>query len=226
MSLSYQELLADLKQASGNSLVSHFYDLLYDKSINYHINGYSIITMTPPHLSGLGLTPEAISSNGLIDNILFAIDFSGPGQRVEVSSSQGIVPYATKKTTSGDISCSYLDSDNLFIFGFHKTWIDYISSVRRGELEPSGNYIDNNELDYVASIYAVTFKPDMTSPVYVSKGVGCFPNSLEDKEIIGSRSSNELSIMSMSYTCADYQMDSSKGSLYNDFIENIATSYG
>lgn len=224
MSVSYKQLIADLKETTGGaSIVSRFYELLFNKNVKYHINGYTLISMTPPHLSGIGRSPESFTMNGIGDNILFAVDFQGIDISINTSSTQGYITYPTKKSSDGQISCSYLDSSNLHIYSFHKLWVDYIDAVRKGVLEPSGNYISEKELDFVGSMYAMVFEPDMITPVYTAKAIGIFPVSLGDKEIIGARTDNSIATYSVSYYCSGYGGQVGGGSLYSEFMNSLGT---
>ena len=221
MSLSYSQLIGDLKENGAGEAVTKFYELLFNKNIEYHINGFTLISMMHPHLSGIGRSPESFLGDGLTANILFALDYNGIEVNVNTSNVQGYITYATAKSSSGQVSCSYIDSSALHIYSFHKLWIDYIDAVRLGVLEPSGHYIDTKTLDYVGSIYAVSFKPDMTSPVYTSKSIGIFPVTLGDKEILGSRTDNAIGITPISYQCASYKSEVGRGALYSEFLNTI-----
>jgi hypothetical protein len=97
----------------------------------------------------------------------------------------------------------------------------YIDAVIKGTLEPAGNYIDENEIDYAGAIYSVTYKPDLVTPVLTTKAIGTFPVSLSSKEAIGSRSDNQVAISSITYKAAKFEMESGKGGLYGQFLSDI-----
>jgi hypothetical protein len=78
---------------------------------------------------------------------------------------------------------------------------------------------------------------------YIGKCIGVFPQSLPSKELIGQRTSNELTTLPFNYFCAAYRAEvlpetedglksarseslKEKYWIYNEFIENILPKFG
>lgn len=157
-----------------------------------------------------------------------AVDFSSPQEQLNserVSSRSGGIPYATEYTTSEQMSVSYLDDSRLTIYNFHQVWIHYIWDLLEGKLAPDDKYLTpvdeynpdvNNigftdfgnmygAIDYAGSFYVVKYKQDLKTITYIGKCIGCFPQALPSKELIGQRTTNELTMLPFQYFCAAYR---------------------
>jgi len=151
-----------------------------------------------------------------------------------VSTRSGSIPIASEVSESETCSITFVDNSNLDIYMFHHLWVEYIREVLEGTIEPSVNYYVEDELDiiatseelklnangiayldivpenygaidYAASFYIVKYRPDMKTVTYASKCVGVFPQSLPNKELIGSRSTNEIVTLPFTYSCSGFR---------------------
>jgi hypothetical protein len=152
-----------------------------------------------------------------------AIDFTAPQETLnteKISSRSGAIPYATEFTTSEQLSVTYIDDADLTIYKFHQIWMHYIWDVLEGRLSPSWEYLTPRPdmgygstggiyhgIDYAASMYIVKYKPNMNKITYIGKCIGVFPQSLPSKELIGQRTTNELTTLPFSYLCAAYRAE-------------------
>lgn len=218
-----------------DGVLKYFYQQQY-RDFNPDINGYVFIFMVPPDLSGYRISKnksnyDQTSSNsyvgGVANLISFAgIDFAPPQNQVnteQISSRSGAIPYATEVTETDQCSVTYVDNSNLDIYMFHHIWVEYMREILEGVIEPADEYIrynDNPEsnfgaIDYVASIYVVKYRPNMKMITYAAKCIGIFPQGLPAKELIGTRTTNELTTLPFTYFCAAFReathLDRSKG---------------
>lgn len=181
------------------------------------INGYSLIFMMAPDLSGYTIGGSRCDdySNIAKKFVFLAMDFTPPAVQVDmasVSGSSGGIPFGTKVTKGGQCSITFLDTINIEVFKFHKLWVDYIDKIVKGSLTPQDKYLDPNNasfgsIDYMSSAYVVRLKPvegSHNNILYVGKAIGIFPLNLPDKEVIGRRDTNELTTLPMTYSCARY----------------------
>jgi hypothetical protein len=173
------------------------------------INGYTLIYMIPPNLSGVGgvKTLQKIAQQFPF----LALDFTPPETIVktteETSGASISIPYSTGTFSGGQLSINYIEDSNLNVVNYHNTWVEYIKDVVYGEISPNSEYIDGEmagALDYATSAYVIKFKPDMKTITYVGKATGIFPLNVPSKEVIGNRQSNELSMVGCNYNCAMY----------------------
>ena len=79
--------------------------------------------------------------------------------------------------TAGTFNISYTDDRDLTIYKIHKAWIEYISKVYRGVVEPKAEYIMEKILDYACSAYYILCGPDGESILFWSKYFGVFPTN-------------------------------------------------
>ena len=208
-----------------NGILEYFNKLLLGISIDGEefspdINGYSLIFMMPPDLSGFSLKTSPSDYMGIVAKkfVFLAIDFTPPAVQVataQVAGTSGGIPYGTKVSKGGQCSITFLDTAELSTFSFHKVWVEYIDKVTKGSVSPSAEYLvpgspNFGSIDYMSSAYVVRLKPVAgqiqmgVDVVYVGKVVGIFPINVPDKEIIGKRDSNELTTLPMNYACARY----------------------
>ncbi len=208
---------------SNETVLTYFYTQLY-RDYNPDINGYNFIFMVPPDLSGWNLSNMHLYSQS--DNKSFfsltgkfmtfsAIDFTPPINQINterVSSRTGGIPYATEITNTEQCSVTYIDNADIDIYHFHHMWLEYIRAVVDGIVDPSPQYYEENDtsqfygaIDYAASIYVVRYLPNLKTIRFVGKCVGIFPQSLPTKELIGTRTSNELTTLPMNYFCSAYR---------------------
>lgn len=101
--------------------------------------------------------------------------------------------------TAGSFTISYVDNRNLDIYHLNKLWMDYISKVYRGELEPRSvlydekthtypkvangcdgkmySYTDDKILDYATAVYYILTAEDGETIIFWSKYFGVFPTN-------------------------------------------------
>jgi hypothetical protein len=257
--------LLDIIIPSDNKLLRFFNQmLLYNYSPD--INGYTLLFMVPPDLSGLSFNqtdPRTGDFNYNSDSDSFikmdgvrsslnevskfvtfsAVDFTMPQEQLNVekiSSRSGAIPYATEFTTSEQLSVTYIDDSDLTIYKFHQIWMHYIWDVLEGKIRPSDAYLNSEKeydtvntapsgnyqggnyhgIDYAASFYVVKYKPDMNRITYIGKCIGVFPQSLPSKELVGQRTTNELTTLPFSYLCAAYRAEVVSEINISDVINN------
>lgn len=225
-----------LQEKSGeSSLLNYFNRFIYGfDGYTPDINGYTLIFMQPPDLSGISDTYTIQQVTKLIS--FLAIDFTPPPQQVlvgDVSGGGSGISYGTDVITAGgSLQITFIDTCTLDMFNLHKTWIDYIRAVTKGTISPTGRYLTSGEIDYATSAYVVRFKPvaptfTLDDIVYVGKAIGIFPVSLPDKEVIGRRDQNELTVLPMQYQCVDYRQMTSAANdpqawIWDEFVQ-VAT---
>jgi len=229
-----QPLLKTLEETlNTNPYIRYIYRQLLNKSFQPAVNGYCLMYMVPPALSGMSDVSEYINSIGKMIPF-FGVDVTPPNININVSQTRtisGNFIYATGAEPQGQVSINYIDNADLQIYNLHKIWIDYIRHCILGNVKPSSEYMPNNKhdefiyLDYAASIYVIQFKPTVDNNItFISKAVGVFPTSLPDKEVIGRRDSNELIMLPISYECCQYRqyIINSKNNefkwIYDEFI--------
>ncbi|MDY5646961.1 MAG: hypothetical protein SPF22_08165 [Candidatus Onthovivens sp.] len=89
--------------------------------------------------------------------------------------------YATnliKSKTSGTVTTSFIDDEQLSIYLLFKLWCEYISNVSRGVITAKETYIKTKILDYAISIYYFLTAPDGESIIFWSKWTGCIPTTI------------------------------------------------
>jgi len=202
------------KTFQKNGMLKYFYNKLYSQSFTPDINGYTLVYLIPPHLSGYTSEKTLIDISKI--SCFLAIDATPPDSSVsyqEVTGTSTSVIYATETKVGKSTSVSYIDDHTLSMYGMHKIWLDYIRDLMIGSIEPDESYISDDfaELDYVGTLYYVRFRiSDMDGDffkniVFIGKAVGVFPINMPDKEILGKRDSNELTIVPINYVCSEYR---------------------
>lgn len=219
---------------ADNPVIKYFYNQLYSKfnpDVNGYtlafmippdLSGLSEWPVTDPNTdiwskitNFTGLTSEApITFKEYSKMISFlATDFTPPQTQVQTAQIQtrsGAASYASDVITTETMSITYLEANPLVTYKFHLLWVEYIKQVIRGDIEPAEKYYDpDNEdyfgtLDYLASIYIVKYMQDMKTVSYVSKCTGVYPVSLPSKELIGSRNTNEITMLPFEYACVGF----------------------
>ena len=184
-----------------------------------------------------------------------AVDFTPPQNQIKtenVSTRSGSIPIASEVSESETCSITFIDNNHLDIYMFHHIWVEYIREILEGTIEPAEGYYTSpddippdkfaggwngenyNAIDYAASCYIVKYRPDMKTVTFVSKCVGIFPQSLPNKELIGSRAANEIVTLPFTYSCSGYReslyMEKDSGNWIfgelNDVIRKFASQSG
>lgn len=91
------------------------------------------------------------------------------------------INYATnliKSKTSGTVTTSFIEDEQLSIYLLFKLWCEYISNVSRGVISSKETYIKTKILDYAVSIYYFLTAEDGESIVFWSKWTGCIPTNI------------------------------------------------
>lgn len=213
------------------AVVKYFYQQLY-RDFAPDINGYTLVFFVPPDLSGYNnvagsslynqINPE--SYMGTVGKIMTfaAVDFTPPQSQIRtenISTRSGSIPIASEVSESDTFSITFIDNDKLDIYMFHHLWVEYIREILEGRIAPDIKYYLSEDddikydydsdyygaIDYAASCYIVKYRPDMKTVTYVSKCVGIFPQSLPNKELIGSRASNEIVTLPFTYSCSGFR---------------------
>jgi hypothetical protein len=222
-----ESLVDYLNEAFGGSgmndgVLKYFYEQLYGK-YNPDINGYTLVFMMPPDLSGYRVNKSNSLYNQIDPSSYFgevgqfvtfaSVDFTPPQSQVNtenISSRTGAIPYATEVSESETCSVTYIENSDLDIYMMHHLWIEYIREVLEGAINPADEYLDPDSdnfgaIDYGASLYVVKYRPDMKTITFAAKCMGIFPQSIPTKELIGSRTSNELVTLPFTYFCTAYR---------------------
>lgn len=224
-----ETLLDYLQEAFGgdspsDGMMKYFYEQLYSK-FNPDLNGFVIALMVPPDLSGYRENKNGGSSYysqtnpssyfGEVSQLISfaAVDFSPPQSQVNtetISARTGAIPFATEVSESDTCSVTYIENSDLDIYRMHHLWVEYIREMLEGVIEPASEYIDPmsdsfGAIDYAASLYIIKYRPDMKTITFVAKCMGIFPQSLPNKELIGTRTSNELTTLPFTYFCTAYR---------------------
>ena len=207
-----------------SSIFSHY---------NPDINGYTLIFFVPPVLSGLSEDQRNFKTNNFessgdkttfdkLNNLsrfmtFAAVDFTPPQEQVntdKISSRSGAIPFVTEVMTSEQVAVTYIDNIELSIYKFHQVWIYYMWEIIEGKIRPNSSFIQESgnsgnyaAIDYAGAFYIVKYKPNMRSMTYIGKCIGVFPQSLPSKELIGQRTSNELTTLPFNYLCAAYRAE-------------------
>jgi len=183
------------------------------------ISGYVFVLMMPPDLSG-------ITDKGVVQNMIrlckstcfYALDFTPPAITIntEAINTQASIsmPYATTKIATGEMSVSFLDDQSMNINAMHNLWIEYLYNQLWGDFPPAAKYMTPGDpafgaLDYATTMYIVKYSANIEEqqvPTMVGKATGIFPLGLPTKETIGVRTSNDLVIETVNYTCSYYEV--------------------
>ena len=222
--------LNQVVQSVRNDVLSYLSSNMMEQ-YNPDINGYTLIFFVPPALSGLTIKQKTHDNKvfyggdkNIVDKLnnvskfmtFSAIDFTPPQEQVntdKISSRSGAIPFATEITTSEQVGVTYIDNIDLAIYKFHQVWIKYIWHIIEGKIKPADKFLNSSNLsyfgsiDYAGSFYVVKYKPDFETITYIGKCIGVFPQSLPSKELIGQRTSNELTTLPFNYLCAAYRAE-------------------
>ena len=183
--------------------------------------GSSLLTM-------LDVLPEPIATLDDFAKVypFFASDFTPPQtevQNAQVQSRTGALAYAADVIETESVSVQFIEANPLVVYKFHLLWVQYIRDILRGAIKPAAKYIDpDNEdaedfygtQDYLASFYVVKYILDMKEISYIGKCVGVYPLTLPSKDLIGSRLTNEITMLPFEYTCIAYR----------EYVEGLKTN--
>ncbi len=215
-----------------NDLFKYFYQEFFSNT-EFEVTGYSLIFLYPPDFSGFSrandeikkninnnnlegstssfayLSPDASFYKYFRDYMMFAVEFTIPEQQVSTSEIQLAnrqnIEFVSGFNTSGELTVRYIDNSELKLYKFHSIWISYMKMMMRGDLEPSEEYYDSKEIDYMASMYFLKFSPTMDIPNYIGKATGVFPKNLPVNELLGNRTDNQLLMYTINYFYSMYE---------------------
>ena len=219
------------KNPNEYGLLKYIYRQLFSDYVP-DISGYTLLFMVPPDLSGyrkesynIGVAAksnnykQSVNESGFIGWTskmvpFLATQFTPPQIQMNSStltSTSGSQQYASELQVTDNMSVSYMETNDLDVYSFHRTWVNYIYEILEGNIEPgkddtTGEYnIDSRTIDYAAAFYFVKFRPDLETITYIGKAIGCFPRELPSSEILGNRGTNELTTLSFNYVVSDYK---------------------
>lgn len=224
---------------SNNPAVKYTYRKLFS-DFSPDISGYTLIFMVPPPLTGFSSTlgnanyeQFGAGFTGELGRLvpLLATNYVPPSIQMNssvLSGPSGSQHYPTNISITENMSVTYIDTINLDVYAYHVTWLDYIYQILEGTLEPSDSYINNKMIDYMGAFYIVKWQPDMESIQYIGKAVGCMPKELPTSEVVGNRSSNELTNITFNYTVSNYfetTINQKNHWLFDEFQNIIMSQY-
>lgn len=195
--------------------VFKWYNEHFFNCFNPDITGYVICFMVTPPFLGLkndNATNQYVKKFRKL--ITFAAtQFTPPRTTLhneKTSARTGGIPYATEVAPTNSCNVTYIDNYDLDIYNFHSIWIEYVHALLEGYIEPPAVYYTNDNdsqyggLDYAGSLFFVKYDPSFHHIKYVGKATGIFPESLPSQAILGQRTTNEVTTLPFTYTCAFY----------------------
>lgn len=203
------------QEYAANPAVKYMYRKLFS-DLSPDISGYTLLFMVPPNLSGFS---EVLGNDnykqigttftGELAKVipLLAINYTPPSVQLNtsvLSGSSGSQHFASELNITDNMSVTYIDTIDLDVYSYHVSWNDYIVQILEGTLDPSPSMISDRIIDYAGAFYIVKWKPDIQTIQYIGKAVGCFPKELPSTELVGNRTSNELTNVTFNYTVANY----------------------
>lgn len=221
--------LLNFMSSTDNNMMRNFMLSQYDRSFQPDVNGYTFISIVPPMCSSddFGDANRKFMKETADRFLFLALDATPPETSINTDEQSGqshSIPYATGKSSGGQLSINFIDNQHLEIHEFHHLWVKYIDRIIIGEYEPGKNkegkdYVDTGEVDYFGSVYISRFYPSMDEVLYIGKATGIFPLNLPTKEVIGARETNALTTIPMNYNCAYYnQHNLNSPDKYNKWI--------
>lgn len=200
-----------IKEVLDSESLPYYFNInLYNRNFQPDINGYVLVGIVPPHLSGFDQKHQDRIDQIANEFFFLGLETTSPDHTVkgaDVSSGSGSLPYATGKSSGDSFTVNFIENKELDIFYMHHTWSEYIKEVLYGEVSPDEKYYSGEVpiIDYLGSIYIAKFTPDMQNITYIGKAVGVFPNSVPTSDMIGQRSTNELTMLNITYTISKYE---------------------
>lgn len=191
----------------------YFNTQLY-RDYNPAISGYTLCMMVPPEF--LNLPRGSIDATYLQylsrTSIFNILEYTPPQISIknsEITNSSGAIQYASEENISYDFSCTFLENGNSDYYAFLKLWADYIRELLLGSIKPNPKFLDSADpaygaLDYVSNFYILKYNQFMKDVTYVGKVFAAFPKTLPTKEFLGSRSTNDITLLSTDFTCSYY----------------------
>jgi len=214
--------------------IKYFNQQLYN-NYNPTISGYTLCLMVPPEFSSLpsGSIDETYLNYLSRISIFNILEYTPPQISIkgsEITNSSGAIQYASEENISYDFSCTFLDNQNSDYYVFLKIWFDYIFELLLGSIEPNPEFLDSDNstygaLDYVANFYILKYNQTMKDIYFVGKVFAAFPKTLPTKEFLGTRSTNDITLLATDFVCSYYSESFDKTSnLFNE-VNSLLLNY-
>lgn len=222
--------------AFTNNHPMQFFNKQLIQDFNPDINGHSLCFVVPPPFLSLkegSKYQESYVSLFRKLTVFSSIEFSPPSRQIQIeklSARTGGIPYATAVEPSEQCNVSYIDTTDLDVFNFHSVWLDVINDLVLGYIKPPDEYLlpssqNYGGLDYAGSLFVVRYDSSMQNILYVGKVTGIYPQALPNKEIIGTRANNELTIIPITYFAGWYDETTNSNHPVWKELESIVISY-
>lgn len=144
------------------------------------------------------------------------------------------IQHATRAMGTSDMSITFKDNRNLDNFRYHEIWYKYIDAYKKGffdtTLEEDPFTSPFIPVPYLNAIWVVIFKPLSFELQGLIKIMGIAPTGLPIKDIIGQRSSPQVTTYSINYKAVDticvfYGDSKPSGNFYEDFLADAQTFF-
>ena len=204
-----QTIEEDLKnlQTKYNWMIKIISSSIYNGGYDPDINGFTIIYFIPPDFSAYSKDINNEIANISKKMVFLATDFIPPDIQVNIgqygAATGNNISYPTAISRSGNLSINYIENSNQDVFTFHNFWVEYMSGIIKGKIKPDDSFLNDEYpiIDYVGASYVIKFNKNMSKITYIGKATGIFPLALTSKQIFGDRSKNEISLISVNYSC-------------------------
>jgi hypothetical protein len=155
-----------------------------------------------------GMSTLSFKNNGSYFNML-ATDIEIPDMTEEYTSvssrlRNSFVP--SRNYFVSDFSISYIENINMDVMRYHEAWHKYMTLIRRGELNHTGNCDSGGyflEMPYTNAVWVAVFRPFTTDIQLIVKLIGVMPVTMPLKQLIGNRSASKMTVLNISYKSAD-----------------------
>lgn len=211
-----------------------FFNSQMTGGFNPDINGRILCFLVPPPFLNLEVDEQYLNYVRKL-SVFSAVDFSPPviqAQVDRVSARTGGIAFVSQIEPSEQTTATFLDNSDLDIYNFHRIWIDYMHELVLGYIDVSPVYLDLSSpnyggLDYAGSLFFVKYDASMNDILYVGKATGVFPQMVPNKEILGQRSANDLSVINITYYCGWFEENSEvNSSIRQELEETVISFYG
>lgn len=184
------------------------------RNFNPDITGFTLCLFISPPFEGI-INKDSTYIENVQKLFAFAVnDFTPPQRQIEserVDSRTGGIPFATELIPTQQCSVTFNDNMELDIFNYHNNWVTYMHELVDGFIEPPAKYYadifspDFGCLDYAGSFFFVKYEPNFKDIKFVGKATGVFPQSLPNKEALGTKTQNDIILLPFTYNCAYYE---------------------
>jgi len=214
--------------------LNYFNQQLYN-NYNPSISGYTLCLMVPPEFSSLpsGSVDEIYLKYLSKTSIFNILEYTPPQISIknsEITNSSGAIQYASEENISYDFNCTFLDNNNSDYYIFLKIWFDYIFELLLGSIKPNPEFLNSNSptygaMDYVANFYILKYDPTMKDLYFVGKVFAAFPKTLPTKEFLGTRSTNDITLLATDFVCSYYSESFDKTSSLFAEVNSLLLNY-